>query len=141
MIEPGMEFAPEDFRKSVAKEVETVLDKIYATHGKGAWKKKLMINDRIADSIFQQVVTQAGGIPGAGNAQPERRLHFRRLRRAGRRSGHCPRSQHRRRLRGFRSHARHSSEVRGQRCHQPGLGNSVGRDDVPALWAGTKPRT
>jgi len=29
------------------------------THGKGAWKKKLMINDRIADSIFQQVVTRA----------------------------------------------------------------------------------
>ena len=58
MIEPGIEFAPEDFRKSVAKEVETVLAKIYSTHGKGAWKKKLMINDRIADSIFQQVVTR-----------------------------------------------------------------------------------
>jgi isocitrate dehydrogenase len=57
-IEPGIEFAPEEFRKSVAKEVEDVLDKIYATHGKGAWKKKLMINDRIADSIFQQVVTR-----------------------------------------------------------------------------------
>ena len=38
---------------------EKVLDAIYATHGKGAWKKKLMINDRIADSIFQQVVTRA----------------------------------------------------------------------------------
>ena len=58
MIEPGMEFAPEEFRKSVVKEVEDVLGKLYATHGKGAWKKKLMINDRIADSIFQQVVTR-----------------------------------------------------------------------------------
>src|SRR5690242_11541295 len=58
MIEPGMEFAPEEFRKSVVKEVEEVLAKLYATHGKGAWKKKLMINDRIADSIFQQVVTR-----------------------------------------------------------------------------------
>src|SRR6185312_1855820 len=58
LIEPGIEFAPEDFRRSVAREVETVLSKIYATHGKGAWKKKLMINDRIADSIFQQVVTR-----------------------------------------------------------------------------------
>jgi isocitrate dehydrogenase len=57
-IEPGIEFAPEEFRKSVAKEVEDVLGKIYATHGTGAWKKKLMINDRIADSIFQQVVTR-----------------------------------------------------------------------------------
>ena len=54
-----MEFATEDFRQSVYKEVENVLQKIYATHGKGAWKKKLMINDRIADSIFQQVVTRA----------------------------------------------------------------------------------
>src|SRR4029078_4702654 len=26
--------------------------------GKGNWKKKLMVNDRIADSIFQQVVTR-----------------------------------------------------------------------------------
>src|SRR5882724_10614381 len=58
LVEPGIEFAPEDFRKSVAKEVETVLGKIYSTHGNGEWKKKLMINDRIADSIFQQVVTR-----------------------------------------------------------------------------------
>ncbi len=58
-IEPGMEFAPPEFRQSVNKEVKSVLDAIYATHGQGAWKKKLMINDRIADSIFQQVVTRA----------------------------------------------------------------------------------
>jgi isocitrate dehydrogenase len=59
LIEPGLEFAPPEFRQSVEKEVKGVLDGIYATHGKGAWKKKLMINDRIADSIFQQVVTRA----------------------------------------------------------------------------------
>jgi isocitrate dehydrogenase len=59
LVEPGMEFAPPDFRKSVNSEVKQVLDSIYATHGKGAWKTKLMINDRIADSIFQQVVTRA----------------------------------------------------------------------------------
>jgi len=59
LIEPGLEFAPPEFRKSVADEVRSVLDSIYATHGRGAWKKKLMINDRIADSIFQQVVTRA----------------------------------------------------------------------------------
>jgi isocitrate dehydrogenase len=58
-IEPGMEFATEDFRQDVYKEVKAVIDTIYSTHGKGAWKKKLMINDRIADSIFQQVVTRA----------------------------------------------------------------------------------
>ncbi|HEY7098018.1 MAG TPA: NADP-dependent isocitrate dehydrogenase [Terriglobales bacterium] len=59
LIEPGMEFAPPEFRKAVCQEVKNVLDEIYSTHGKGAWKKKLMINDRIADSIFQQVVTRA----------------------------------------------------------------------------------
>ncbi|HEX4424992.1 MAG TPA: NADP-dependent isocitrate dehydrogenase [Terriglobales bacterium] len=58
-IEPGMEFATEDFRQDVYKEVKAVIDTIYSTHGKGAWKKRLMINDRIADSIFQQVVTRA----------------------------------------------------------------------------------
>jgi isocitrate dehydrogenase len=59
MIEPGMEFAPPTFRQAVEKEVKQVLDRIYSTHGNGAWKKKIMINDRIADSIFQQVVTRA----------------------------------------------------------------------------------
>jgi isocitrate dehydrogenase len=59
LVEPGLEFAPPEFGKAVANEVRCVLDSIYATHGHGAWKKKLMINDRIADSIFQQVVTRA----------------------------------------------------------------------------------
>jgi isocitrate dehydrogenase len=59
LTEPWLEFATEEFRQSVYQEVREVLDAIYATHGKGAWKKKLMINDRIADSIFQQVVTRA----------------------------------------------------------------------------------
>jgi isocitrate dehydrogenase len=58
-VEPGMEFAPPAFRKAVEKEVKQVLDAIHSTHGNGAWKKKIMINDRIADSIFQQVVTRA----------------------------------------------------------------------------------
>ena len=59
MIESGMEFAPPAFRQTVEKEVKDVLDAIYSSHGKGVWKKKIMINDRIADSIFQQVVTRA----------------------------------------------------------------------------------
>jgi len=59
LVEPGMEFAPPAFRHAVEQEVTEVLDRIYSTHGKGQWKKKIMINDRIADSIFQQVVTRA----------------------------------------------------------------------------------
>src|ERR1700680_4429154 len=53
LVEPGMEFAPPVFRQSVEQEVKEVLDRIYSTHGNGQWKKKIMINDRIPDSIFQ----------------------------------------------------------------------------------------
>ncbi|MGO9648676.1 MAG: NADP-dependent isocitrate dehydrogenase [Terriglobales bacterium] len=59
LVEPGLEFANEAFRQSVYQEVRDVLDAIYASHGRGAWKKKLKINDRIADSVFQQIVTRA----------------------------------------------------------------------------------
>jgi isocitrate dehydrogenase len=59
LVEPGLEYAPEEFRQSIYHEIRDVLERIYATHGKGEWKNKLMINDRIADSIFQQVVTRA----------------------------------------------------------------------------------
>src|ERR1700722_18840255 len=45
LVEPGMEFAPPAFRQSVEKEVKEILDAIYSTHGNGAWKKKVMIND------------------------------------------------------------------------------------------------
>jgi len=56
MIEPGLEQATEEFKKTVYAEVKATLDAIGATHGKGQWKKKLMINDRIADSVFQQML-------------------------------------------------------------------------------------
>jgi isocitrate dehydrogenase len=59
MIEPGLEQATDAFKKTVYDEVKKTLDAIYSTHGKGRWKKKLMINDRIADSVFQQVLMRA----------------------------------------------------------------------------------
>jgi isocitrate dehydrogenase len=59
LIDPGVEQATDAFRTELYKEVKQVLDSIYATHGKGQWKQKLMINDRIADSVFQQVLTRA----------------------------------------------------------------------------------
>jgi isocitrate dehydrogenase len=58
MIEPGLQFASEGFKREIYDEVKLCLDSIYRTHGKGVWKKKIMINDRIADSIFQQVITR-----------------------------------------------------------------------------------
>ncbi|MBZ5646792.1 MAG: NADP-dependent isocitrate dehydrogenase [Acidobacteriia bacterium] len=59
LVEPGLEFATPEFRETIYKEVRACLDSIYKTHGNGVWKKKLLVNDRIADSIFQQVVTRA----------------------------------------------------------------------------------
>ena len=59
MIEPGLEQAADAFKKTVYAEVKQTLDSIYTTHGKGQWKQKLMINDRIADSVFQQVLMRA----------------------------------------------------------------------------------
>jgi isocitrate dehydrogenase len=58
LVEPGLEYAPEKFKQELYAEVRGVLESIGTTHGNGGWKKKLMVNDRIADSIFQQVVTR-----------------------------------------------------------------------------------
>jgi isocitrate dehydrogenase len=59
MIEPGLDEAPEEFRREVCEEVKNTLESIGATHGSGQWKAKLLINDRIADSVFQQILLRA----------------------------------------------------------------------------------
>ncbi|MGC2330549.1 MAG: NADP-dependent isocitrate dehydrogenase [Candidatus Acidiferrales bacterium] len=59
LIEPGLEQATEDFKKKIYAEVKQTIDSIYATHGRGQWKQKVLVNDRIADSVFQQVLTRA----------------------------------------------------------------------------------
>jgi isocitrate dehydrogenase len=56
LIEPGLEFGNDEFRAALYAEVKDVIARIGATHGGGKWKQKLMINDRIADSIFQQII-------------------------------------------------------------------------------------
>ncbi len=59
MIEPGLDQATDDFKKKICAEVKQTLEAIGATHGRGQWKKKILVNDRIADSVFQQVLTRA----------------------------------------------------------------------------------
>ena len=56
---PAWRWPTEPSRQQVAKEVKECLDAIYATHGKGQWKKKILVNDRIADSMLQQILTRA----------------------------------------------------------------------------------
>lgn len=57
-IDPGFKALTAEKQSLIIKEVETVFDAIWATHGNGQWKDKVMVNDRIADSIFQQIQTR-----------------------------------------------------------------------------------
>ena len=57
-IEPGYDALTPDKQKTICQEVEAVLKAIWDTHGNGQWKDKVMVNDRIADSIFQQIQTR-----------------------------------------------------------------------------------
>src|SRR5580700_4771107 len=59
MIEPGFENATEDFKERIIAEVKATLATLTNSHGDGQWKQKILINDRIADSVFQQVLTRA----------------------------------------------------------------------------------
>jgi isocitrate dehydrogenase len=59
MIEPGLENATESFRKQIYDEVKQALDAIGKSHGQGRWKEKILVNDRIADSVFQQILLRA----------------------------------------------------------------------------------
>lgn len=57
-IEPGYKDMTPDQQATVRKEVEAGLA-LWATHGGGKWKKKLMIKDSIADVTLQQTITRA----------------------------------------------------------------------------------
>jgi isocitrate dehydrogenase len=57
-LEPGYDALTAEKRTEVIQEVEAVLNTIWETHGGGKWKEKVMVNDRIADSIFQQIQTR-----------------------------------------------------------------------------------
>src|SRR5262245_6175677 len=52
MIEPGFDQMSGKQRAAIVDEIKSTLAAIWATHGSGEWKKKLLIKDRIADSIF-----------------------------------------------------------------------------------------
>jgi isocitrate dehydrogenase len=56
LVEPGLEFGNDAFRQDLYAEIKSVIDTIGKSHGGGKWKQKVMINDRIADSIFQQII-------------------------------------------------------------------------------------
>lgn len=57
-IEPGYDALTPEKQVVICEEVKRVLDRIWDSHGNGQWKDKIMVNDRIADSIFQQIQTR-----------------------------------------------------------------------------------
>lgn len=58
MVDPGFDALTTEKREQICQEVKAVLETIGASHGNGQWKTKVMVNDRIADSIFQQIQTR-----------------------------------------------------------------------------------
>src|SRR5215467_9070309 len=55
-IEPGFDQMSESQRQGVIQQVKSTLSSIWATHGNREWKNKLPVKDRIADSMFQQIL-------------------------------------------------------------------------------------
>ncbi len=57
-IEPGFSSLTQEKKDIICNEVQSVINNINKTHGDGKWKKMVLVDDRIADSIFQQIQTR-----------------------------------------------------------------------------------
>jgi isocitrate dehydrogenase len=57
-IDPGYDALTPGKQAEICQEVKDTLAAIWETHGDGQWKEMVMVNDRIADSIFQQIQTR-----------------------------------------------------------------------------------
>ncbi len=58
LIEPGYDSLTTEKKEAIDAEVRGVLSSIGESHGYGKWKSKVLVDDRIADSIFQQIQTR-----------------------------------------------------------------------------------
>ena len=58
LIEPGYDNLTPEKQAAIDAEVDGVLSSIGASHGAGRWKEMVLVDDRIADSIFQQIQTR-----------------------------------------------------------------------------------
>jgi isocitrate dehydrogenase len=56
LIEPGFEQMSDQQRADIVDEVRQTIASIWGTHGNNEWRKKVLVKDRIADSIFQQIL-------------------------------------------------------------------------------------
>ena len=102
-IEPGFDQMSESQRQGVINQVKSTLSSIWSTHGNREWKNKLLVKDRIADSMFQQILIRPDEY-SVVHSQSQWRLHLRRCGSPGRRSRNGSRSEYRRQGSHFRSH-------------------------------------
>ncbi len=58
LIEPGFERLTTSKQEIICKEIKEVISSISNSHGSNKWKKMVLVDDRIADSIFQQIQTR-----------------------------------------------------------------------------------
>ena len=133
LVEPGYDALTDEKKEQARSEVERVLAAIWDSHGNGAWKEKIMVNDRIADSIFQQIQTRPAeySILVCTNLNGDYLSDAAAAIVGG--FGHGSRRKHRRSLCDFRGDPRHGSETCGPRSHQPRFCHSFRRDDAGIL--------
>ncbi len=58
LIEPGYSSLTPEKKDAICLEVKSVIEDIGETHGNSKWREMVMVDDRIADSIFQQIQTR-----------------------------------------------------------------------------------
>ena len=58
LIDPGFASLTQEKKDEICAEVKLVLDTIRTSHGHGKWRQMVRVDDRIADSIFQQIQTR-----------------------------------------------------------------------------------
>ena len=57
-IEPGYDSLTPEKQSDLDAEVQAVIDAIGSSHGQEKWREMVLVDDRIADSIFQQIQTR-----------------------------------------------------------------------------------
>ena len=58
LIEPGFNKLTSEKQNIICEEIRQVVSSISQSHGNNKWKELVLIDDRIADSIFQQIQTR-----------------------------------------------------------------------------------
>ncbi len=58
LIDPGYESLTPEKKNDICNEVKEVINSLNESHGNGQWKNMVLVDDRIADSIFQQIQTR-----------------------------------------------------------------------------------